>query len=198
MTLGRTRSRRASTRASDPVRASSSRPRARYTHLGGGGVEGDAKPGTGLVGDRMQAQQRLTQPVVSPDRHVLERRLGTLAKDTPLCGDQIGRRAVTVLRPGAPAAARLRHYTSPVPKPARGPVAGLGEGEAKRFRAGQHHIGEREHVRRPLQESVRDRGSAGRVPRRRERRLAHTLIDPTYRRSGGTARRRRRGASPRG
>ena len=175
-------------RASDPVRASSSRPRARYTQPSPSErVQGDAQPGTGLVGDRMQRQQRLTQSVVPPDRQVLERHLGALAKDAKLSRDQIGHRAGTVLRPGAPAAARLLDRLRPVAKAARGPVAGLGEDIAKRLRTGQHHIREREHIRRPLQESIRDRGSAGGVPRRRWCRLAHDAHRPTRRRSGHTA-----------
>jgi hypothetical protein len=78
-------------RASDPVRASSSRPRARYTQpLCIGAVQGHAQAGAGLVGDGMQRLQRLTHSALSAERQFLDRHIGALTKDPPLIGDKVG------------------------------------------------------------------------------------------------------------
>ena len=89
-----------------------------HAALAVGAVHGHAEPGTGLVGDGMQRQQRLTHSVLSSERQFLDRHIGALAKDPPLIGDQIGQRAGPVLRPGAPAPARLLDRLRPVGEPA--------------------------------------------------------------------------------
>ena len=76
-------------RARDPVLASSSRPRARYTHtVRAAGVEGDAQPGARLVRDRVQGQQRLAQPPVPGFREIAERGPGPGAEGPPFLGQQ--------------------------------------------------------------------------------------------------------------
>jgi hypothetical protein len=139
-------------------------------------VQGDAEPGARLVGDRMQRQQRITPSIVSPGRQLLQRRLQTLTKDAPLRGHQVWQRAGSSLRPRAPPAARVLDLARPVSKPVRRPIL-PGEGEAKRLRARQHDVRQREHIRRPLQEPVRNRAAARGIPRRRWRGRARTIKD---------------------
>ena len=131
-----------------------------------GAVERHAKPGTRLVGDRVERQQRLAHPPVATFlQRVVERRVRALAKRAPLLGQGSRDRSPPVLDPSAPFAARLFDFTRPVRIAARRPLPYRREAEPKRLRLGKDGVREREQVRRPLQELVGDGGAGDCMPR---------------------------------
>ena len=172
-------------RASDPVRASSSRPRARYTQPSASELSrATPSPAQASSATACNVSSASHSRCVSPSASSSS---GTSAPWQKTRHSSATRSGKAPARSSAQALQRRRASSTACAQSVEPPGGPLidGEGVAKRFRPSQHHIGEREHIRGPLQEPIRDRGSAGGVPSRRRRWFAHALTYPANGPFGG-------------
>ena len=126
----------------------------------------------------MKRQERFADAPISPIRQLFQRDPGPLPKDTPLLGHELRNRTIPILSPRAPPSRCLPDRVAPARVATRRPQHSVRRGQDEPIRLGalQDHIGEREHIRRPLEQLIPDRAPRDRLPRRRQRRLPQPVI----------------------
>ena len=141
-------------------------------------IERDEQAGAGFVRNRMKCQERFADAPLSPLRQLFQRDLGPLPEDPPLLGHELGNRTSAILGPRAPPSRGLPDRVAPVCVATRRPRHSVRRRQDEPIRLGalQDHLGEREDVRRPLEQLIPDRAPRDRLPRGRQRRLAQTLM----------------------
>ena len=89
-----------------------------------------------------------------------------------------GTGTIPILSPRTPPSRCLPDRVAPACVAARRPQHSVRRGQDEPIRLGalQNHIGQREHIRRPLEQLIPNRAPRDRLPRRRQRRLPHTVM----------------------
>jgi hypothetical protein len=144
-----------------------------YATFSAGTVKGGAKPGTRLVSDSMQCQQRFAHTPIAPLGEVLERYFSSLTKSPPFLGQEVRERSVSILDPQVPLPTGLFDRVGPVGNATRRPIhaAGWRQDKSIHFCTAEDYFCEGEHIGGPIDEFVGNGGPREGVPHGGRRRL---------------------------
>ena len=144
-----------------------------------GTVKRDEQARASFVRNRMQRHERFADAPISPIRQLFQGDPGPLPNDTPLLGHELRNRTLPILSPRTPPSRCLPDRVAPACVAARRrPWHSVRRGQDEPIRLGalQDHVGEREHIRRPLEQLIPDRAPRDRLPRGRQRRLPRPVM----------------------